>query len=147
MTDTAYYAQRWLRRTDELERSRILAYNKAVELMNKANHCTMNFERSGADPYLKQSRHEDLLCDYADACEKLRYITLQCSLLDLETIHKLDAMDNNMYAALLIDRYINRYSWDKICKLKKYQVSRSTLYEMHRKALEVLGLKMAVSVV
>ena len=147
MTDTAYYAQKWLRRTDELERSRIKAYYAALELMNKANHCTMSFERSGADPYLKQSRHEDLLCDFADACERLRYITLQCSLEDVETIHKLDTMGNNIYAAILIDRYINRYSWDAIHKSKKYQVSRSALYDLHRKALEALGRKMAASMV
>ena len=51
------------------------------------------------------------------------------------------------YDFSLIDRYINRYSWDAIHKSKKYQVSRSALYDLHRKALEALGRKMAASMV
>lgn len=139
MTDAAYYAQEWLRRTDKLEQERRRALNKCIEIETQINHCTSTFERSGKDPYLAMSAHEDRLFDYADACERLRNITERAAAEDLITIDKLELLNNRIYAALIIDRYINRLSWAAIQKAYKSELEKSAIYQNHRRALDALG--------
>ena len=147
MTDAAYYAQEWLRRTDELEQERRRALNKCIEIEAQINHCTSTFERSGKDPYLSRAAHEDRLFDYADACERLRMISQRVYAADTATVEKLEKLRNPVYAAILIDRYINRLSWAAIEKLYKKEYSKSAIFENHRRALDALGHIIGVNVV
>lgn len=147
MTDAAYYAQKWLRRTDELEQERRGALNKCIEIEAQINHCTSTFERSGKDPYLARAAHEDRLFDYADACERLRRITQRVYAADTATVENLEKLRNPVYAAILIDRYINRLSWAAIEKLYKKEYSKSAIFENHRRALDALGHIIGVNVV
>ena len=139
MTDAAIFAQEWLRRTDELEQERRRAMNKCIEIEAQCNHCTSSLERSGKDPYLARAAQEDRLFDYADACERLRNITNQELAEDTATIDKLILLNNGLYAAILIDRYINRLSWQAIQKAYKGKVEKTTIYANHRRALDALG--------
>ena len=139
MTDAAYYAQEWLRRTDELEQERRRALNKCIEIEAQINHCTSTFERSGKDPYLAREAHEDRLLDYSDACERLLNISIRAAAQDAVTIDMLNRLNNGLYAAILIDRYINRLSWQAIQKAYKGKVEKTTIYANHRRALDALG--------
>ncbi len=140
MTEAGYYAQKWLKRTESLEKSLEAGKMSLLELEARINggitHCSLSGIRRSAPG----NTREDLIAAYIDKQTALKFLCARLLSEDIITYRALEKhIENHVYIALLFERYINRTPWQIISK--KTGKGRSTLFVMHRDALEALGAK------
>ena len=79
---------------------------------------------------------EDRLADYIDMSDDLSKRLLFLARLDTETMNVINKMDSSTLKAILIERYINRLSWNKVAEVIHYE--RRWVMELHRQALDAV---------
>ncbi len=140
MTDAGYYAQKWLQRTNALEKSLEAGKLSLLELEARINGGIAHYSISGIHGSAPGHTREDLIADYVDKQTALKNLCARLLSEDIITYRALEKhIESHVYIALLFERYINRTPWQIISK--KTGKGKSTLFIMHRDALEALGAK------
>ncbi len=76
---------------------------------------------------------EDRLADYIDMSDDLSQRLLHLARLDSETMSVITKVASPTLRTILIERYINRLSWNKVSEAIHYE--RRWVMELHRQAL------------
>lgn len=79
---------------------------------------------------------EDRLADYIDLSDDLSIRLLHLARLDSETMAVITKMESPTLRTVLIERYINRLSWNKVAEAIHYE--RRWVMELHRQALDMV---------
>lgn len=142
MTDSAMKAKKWLNRTIELQ-DRIKKLETEIRILeNRINHPVSSYGFNGTgrtDPLTRQQQREDALLEYSEKKEQLDSASHELVKQELITIRVIDRLSNPLYAAILLDHYVNRYTWKKIINDNTYHYARSQLFRFNQKALDELG--------
>ena len=142
MTDSAFKAKKWLNRTIELH-ERVKKLDREIKILeNRINHPVSSYGFNGTgqtDPMTRQQQREDALIEYSDKKEQFERVSRELSKQELITIRVIDRMSNYIYAAILLDRYVNHNKWDEIIESNNYHYSRAQIYRYHNYALDELG--------
>ena len=141
MTDEAYHAKNWLMRADELELQWKRTARQILVIKDKIDGGVANYYGLGSgDSISAQARHEDLLLEYSMLQEQLEEELSRCLYEDNITLRVIDRIDNPLYRAILIARYICRSDWKTITKSFQTELKRTRLKFFHNQALEELAL-------
>lgn len=135
MTDNQFYAHRWLSRMwyidneiDALEKRRddILASLSGIGKYDS--------ESVPGDKYSNVTESRNI--EYSILCDLIDKKQLQLSSENIRTLEVLNKVTDTKIRGMLIDRYLNRESWEKIGK--KYYYEKSSSYNYRKTALDVV---------
>ena len=79
---------------------------------------------------------EDRLADYIDLSDELSKRIVYLMSLDRKTKEVINKVDSPTLRTILIERYINRLSWNKVAEAVHYE--RRWVMELHRQALDAV---------
>lgn len=79
---------------------------------------------------------EDRLADYIDMSDELSKRIVYLMSLDRKTKEVINKVDSPTLRTILIERYINRLSWNKVAEAVHYE--RRWVMELHRQALDAV---------
>lgn len=79
---------------------------------------------------------EDRLADYIDMSDELSKRIVYLMSLDRKTKEVINMVDSPTLRTILIERYINRLSWNKVAEAVHYE--RRWVMELHRQALDAV---------
>ena len=142
MTDEAYKAKEWLNRTIDLYNQAEKTAREVRNVEDRINNSVRSYENDGsgrADLIVRQQHREDALIAYSEIRAKYEREYMKFVRQELITIKVLERMKNKRAANLLLMRHINHMSLDKIAASGAFDLKRSQLYELYKKALEELA--------
>lgn len=142
MTDAAYQAKEWLERLGELYEQAEKIEREISIMEDHINNAVSNYEYTGrghTDLIVRQQHREDALLDYSAKKAQYEREYLKFVKEEIITLKVLDRMKNREHAALLMNRYINRLTWEEISKLKRHNQQAAQTQKKHRLALEELS--------
>lgn len=142
MTDAAYQAKEWLERLEELYMQAEKIEREISIMEDHINNAVGNYEYTGrghTDLIVRQQQREDALLEYSAKKAKYEREYLKFVKEEIITLKVLDRMKNREHAVLLINRYINRLSWEKISNRKRYNPLTAQTQKKHVMALEELS--------
>lgn len=140
MTDRAYRAKNWLMRTDNLEDERKKSRSKILLLGAKVNNCVTNYYSCGhSDSIVSRAAHEDLIIDYSNACAEYEEIMNKIGYENLITMRFIERLQNPDHRIFIYDRFINRYTFAEMEKLKRYSIKQRQFYSLQLAALDSFG--------
>jgi len=137
MTDKQFYAKEWLNRMYHV-------VNKIESLERKRDNVVSSM--SGIGKYdaehipaqTGENASESKNIAYSILSEQIEKEYSRLMMEDNRTLEVINTLGNTPEAelmkAILIDRYLNRLSWEQIAKLQNYGPTRT--YELHSIALE-----------
>lgn len=134
MTEREEKAKAWLNRNYGIALE-IQAIQRRLERMNA------DLEKVTRPLKLKEvieannpgNSQEDRLADYIDMSDDLSQRLLHLARLDSETMSVITKVASPTLRTILIERYINRLSWNKVSEAIHYE--RRWVMELHRQAL------------
>ena len=134
MTEREERAKEWLNRNYGIALE-IQAIQRRLERMNA------DLEKVTRPLKLKEvieanhpgNAQEDRLADYIDMSDDLSQRLLHLARLDSETMSVITKVASPTLRTILIERYINRLSWNKVSEAIHYE--RRWVMELHRQAL------------
>lgn len=137
MTEREEHAKNWLNRNygTALE---IQAIQRRLERMNA------DLEKVTRPLKIKEvieannpgNAQEDRLADYIDMSDDLSRRLIHLTRLDTETMDVINKVESPTLRTILIERYINRLSWNKVAEAVHYE--RRWVMELHRQALDAV---------
>lgn len=137
MTDEQIYAKEWLNRMyhvvneiEALERKRenVIASLSGIGKYDSENIPAQTGENATESKNIEYSILSELI-------EKKQTKLSKGDLRTLEVINKLgETAEEHIMKAILIDRYLNRLSWEEVSRNQNYSPSRT--YEIHSIALD-----------
>lgn len=134
MTDKQYFAKRWLSRNFELNREIRLLEDKLEVSRQRVNNIVGRYELNEIQMQHNRGGREDLI---AEVIELEDLVERRLKLLmseDNKTTEAIDKLETSIERAVLIARYVNRYSWTKIERIYRY--SHAQMMRIHLNALD-----------
>lgn len=131
MTDNQYYAKLWLNRMYGVANHVESLKRKQEEVLSSLSGIGKYEESiSGSDPNPTESKY----LKYSEISAEIEKQLHKLHTEDLRTLEVIEHLDNEEQKAVLIDRYLNRLSWNLIAISHNY-VERQA-YRYHDEALE-----------
>lgn len=142
MSDEAYKAKEWLERLGELLEKAEKIEKELYIMEAHINNAVGNYENNGrgkTDLIVRQQHREDALIAYSAKRAQYEKEYFKFVKEEIITLNVIERMSNHLHAAILIDRYINRLTWDKIVKRKNHTLKKAQTFKHHVEALEELS--------
>ena len=133
MTDKQYESKCWLNRMFGVA-SHIESLKRKREEVLASLSGIPKYEESfpGSDPKSVETK----LVNYSELSAKIEELLHLLNHEDARTLDVIENLDDEMQKAILIDRYLNRMSWQKIARHHNY--SERQIYNIHDRALELI---------
>lgn len=133
MTDNQYHAKEWLNRTyDRAQELETLYKTREAILADMGGVANYAPEFPARNPEAAQNK----LARYSMVCAKIEKLEKELKAEHEKTRKICEKLPKSKYRTLLILRYTDYMSWQRIAKIINYSEART--YELHREALELV---------
>lgn len=134
MTDKQYQAKKWLSRNYELNREIKLLEDKLEASRQRVNNIVGRYELNEIQMQHSRGGREDLIAEVIELENlierRLKFLMSEDNL----TTEVINRLETSIERAVLIARYVNRYSWTKIERIYRY--SHAQMMRIHLSALD-----------
>ena len=129
-------AKRYLSEISNIERNIGVKKEKIISLKCIAENCSPHLSGMPHNPHKSSSHMADAVCKIIDLENEIKR---DSALLEKKKIFLLDLigqLENTNQQIVLIKRYFEHWSWDRICRFTYY--SRSWVNELHKQGISAL---------